>query len=157
MTAVTYYQQAQWHQPHHPPRPPSAGAAVTTATLALLLAAYTAWPSILLIEPLIGSCGDTCFAGFYAVSVIGFPLAGLLLLTGAILIFARTVAGPVMTALGATVVLALMLMSIILSHGSLAPITLIGLVLSLPTVILSLLPPTFAWTRKPAPVYYPRY
>ena len=147
-------QQVRWHQP---PRTPSAGTAVTAATLSLLLAAYTAWPTTLLIGPLLGACGDTCFTGFYAVSVIGFPLAGFLLLIGAFLVFARTVAGPVMTALGSTVVLSLILMAVILSRGDLAVITLMGLVLALPTVILSLLPPTFAWARKPAPAYYPRY
>ena len=166
MTAVTYYpQQPQgaWPPPYpppFPPRQPSGGTAITGAVLALLLMAYTAWPIILLMDPLIGSCGDNCFTGAIAVGLIALPLAALLLLVGSIMIFVRTVAGPVMTALGAVLVLAYMVMLLVLSHGHVGLVLIAGLVLSLPTLLLSLLPPTFAWTRakkQAFPPPYPRY
>lgn len=165
MFAVTYYPQqggwppqpqGAWPPPHPYPSQPGGGTAITAACIALALALYTAWPVILLIDPLVGSCGESCFTGFIAVGIIGLPLAALLLIAGAIAAFVRSIAGPVMTALGATIVLAVMLMSVILSHGHLGIITIVGLVLSLPVLVMSLLPPTFAWIRaKPRPMGYP--
>lgn len=180
MAAVTYYPQqpggwpppqpqGAWPPPHQPqggwppsypprfPQPrPGGGTAITAACVALALALYTAWPVILLIDPLVGRCGESCFTGFLAVGVIALPLAALLLVAGAITTFVRAVAGPVMTAIGATAVLAVVLMSIVLSHGHLGVITILGLVLSRPVLVLSLLPPTYAWIRaKPRPVAYP--
>ncbi|GAA4413768.1 hypothetical protein GCM10023148_08590 [Actinokineospora soli] len=110
--------------------------------------AYTAWPILLIMDPLIGSCGDNCFTGVIAVGLIALPLAALLLLIGGIMVFVRTIAGPVMTALGAFLVLGFLLMMVVLSGGHLGVVVLTGLVLSLPTLVLSLLPPTFTWARS---------
>ncbi|WP_189209280.1 MULTISPECIES: hypothetical protein [Actinokineospora] len=160
---MTYYPQppGAWPPPM-PPRSPSGGAAVTAGVFALLLLVYCGYNIYMQVWWLLEGCGIACLVGIHMIPVVVLPLAALLLLIGAIVIFARAVAGPILTAIGAFLLLALQLMYLILSGFYLHVLTLVGLVLALVTLVMSLLPPTFAWTRSkprfpayPAPMPYP--
>lgn len=153
MGPVSHYPQPQYPGAWGPPpgmvpyqRPPSGVTAIVAGAAALALIGFTVWPIINLIRPLVGSCGESCFAGLLAVELVGLGLADLLLLVGAILLFARKVTGAVLAALGAIIVLTVLLMAVI--QFPVVNVFLVGTAMSaLTTLVLSMLPPTFAWLR----------
>lgn len=129
-----------------PPKPPSAGTGITAGVLALLagligacaLAAHLVWISDYL-RAVIGNLTFLTTIGLNA-------LAALLLMFGAVLLFARVGAGRFMIIAGALLVLGMFAWSFI-QVGVLAAraLSLIILLLALVAAVLAVLPPTNAW------------
>ncbi|MGW5050992.1 hypothetical protein [Actinokineospora sp. NPDC004072] len=154
---MTYYPPppGPWAPPFPPHPRPSGGTAITAGVFALLLLAFAGWNIFWQAAFVLDGCGFDCLTGVGVVPFIGFPLASLLLLAGAIMTFARVVAGPVLAAIGAFLVLAMLLMFLVLSGGYVNALMILGFILALVTLVMSLLPPTFAWTRAPKPAFAP--
>ncbi|PWW63299.1 hypothetical protein [Actinokineospora spheciospongiae] len=147
------------YPPRFPQPSPSGATAYTAAGAGVVLAIACAWGAFVTFGA-VSECVGRCVArsgASYPISIacaVGLSVSALLLLVGAALIFARQTAGAVLTAVGAflpsvTAVLFFLVPNIRIYVAYLdmtAVVVLIGLT-ALFEMILSLLPPTFAFLR----------
>ncbi len=106
------------------------------------------------------------WAGLIAVTALNI-IAGLLLLIGAVLLFARKMAGRWLVAVGCCVSILSALISLALPatiadyHYRSGPSDFVALIFPVTTLVLVLVPPTAAWIRAKqnpvAPQFYPPY
>ncbi|MCG8916466.1 hypothetical protein L6E12_11760 [Actinokineospora sp. PR83] len=145
--------------PRFPQPVPSGATAYTAAAAGVVLAIACAWGAFVTFDA-ISECVGRCVTrsgASYPISIacaVGLSVSALLLLVGAALILARQTAGAVLTGIGAflpavTAILFFLVPNIRVYVAYLdltAMVVLIGLT-ALFEVVLSLLPPTFAFLR----------
>lgn len=86
---------------------PGGGTAIAAGILGLVLIGLTGVPIYLAVTPLVGGCGEDCFTGMVLAMLLVFPLANLLLLLGAVFVFAQKTTGGVLLVVGALLALGL--------------------------------------------------
>ncbi|PWW64039.1 hypothetical protein DFQ13_1034 [Actinokineospora spheciospongiae] len=160
-----YPQGGPYPPPGHPmPHPgyqpqPSGITAVLAVVFGFLCLGASAWSIVLLVQPLVGGCGESCFYGPVGVALVTEVVSSLLILIGAILLLARKTAGAILLAVGGFIVVVQAGIGVVmaLTYGVMPLVPVLGLLVALAMVVCALLPPTFAYTRKRVATGYRPY
>ena len=138
---------------------PSGITAVLAVVFGFLCLGASAWSIVLLVQPLVGRCGESCFYGPIGIALVTEVVSSLLILVGAILLLARKTAGAILLAVGGFIVVVQAGIGVVtaLTYGVMPLVPILGLLVALAMVVCALLPPTFAYTRRRVPAGYRPY